>query len=202
LHSRGIFPKHLGFKGFALNYLFAAKPQGKDNATLFQPGSKQRSRTSLFTFSSTAPPLPGKGGCLSQLGKGTACFPQDTVPAALAYVSAEEEPRMSPGDAEQPSCGDRKDARIPFPHHTPPTANRLTEINKDSHKLSYQLRRGRDRTQLHSFYIMFCNQSVIWMIATTHCGSLLSAEHILFANGMLLHFAWLGTFPFLPCSFH
>lgn len=54
LHSCGIFPKYTSFKGFALSYLFSAEPQGKDNAILLQPGSKQGTKqggeTSLFTF--------------------------------------------------------------------------------------------------------------------------------------------------------
>lgn len=54
LHSCGIFPKYTSFNGFALSYLFSAEPQGKDNAILLQPGSrqgtKQRGKTSLFTF--------------------------------------------------------------------------------------------------------------------------------------------------------
>lgn len=54
LHSCGIFPNHTGSKGFALSYLFSAEPQGKNNAILFQTGSKQGtkqwSKTSLFTF--------------------------------------------------------------------------------------------------------------------------------------------------------
>lgn len=54
LHSCGIFPKYTSFNVFALRYLFSAEPQGKDNAILLQPGSrqgtKQRGKTSLFTF--------------------------------------------------------------------------------------------------------------------------------------------------------
>lgn len=56
---------------------------------------------------------------------------------------------MSPGAAEQSSCRDRKDARLPFS-----TAKRLTKINEDHHKLTYQLSKRQNPTLFILFPVL------------------------------------------------